>query len=285
MQGWRKRMEDSHISELNIAPNTHIFGVFDGHGGKEVAQFVQAHFVEELLKNKKFKEGDMKKALIETFFRMDEMCVEKEGMQELKALNKKSKEEDEKADKNNRQNDIYSQLFNRIVNDENVAMFTGCTATVCLIHKDKTYFANAGDSRIVISKKGVAVPMTIDHKPDLDAEKNRICQANGFVTDGRVKGNLNLSRSIGDLEYKQNTLLKPEDQMITALPDVVEENTKDIDLIFLACDGVWDCKTNQEATDFIYSKLKKDSKMKLSSILEQLLDQILAPDIFTGKLI
>ena len=36
MQGWRKRMEDSHISDMNVGPNNnvHVFGVFDGHGGK-----------------------------------------------------------------------------------------------------------------------------------------------------------------------------------------------------------------------------------------------------------
>jgi protein phosphatase 1G len=35
MQGWRKRMEDSHIADLALGSNnnTHIFGVFDGHGG------------------------------------------------------------------------------------------------------------------------------------------------------------------------------------------------------------------------------------------------------------
>ena len=35
MQGWRKRMEDSHISDMNLGPSnsTHLFGVFDGHGG------------------------------------------------------------------------------------------------------------------------------------------------------------------------------------------------------------------------------------------------------------
>ena len=34
MQGWRKRMEDSHISEMNIGNGkTFVFGVFDGHGG------------------------------------------------------------------------------------------------------------------------------------------------------------------------------------------------------------------------------------------------------------
>jgi serine/threonine protein phosphatase PrpC len=35
MQGWRKRMEDSHITEINLNNNAqHVFGVFDGHGGK-----------------------------------------------------------------------------------------------------------------------------------------------------------------------------------------------------------------------------------------------------------
>jgi serine/threonine protein phosphatase PrpC len=36
MQGWRKKMEDSHISDMGLGPqnNIHIFGVFDGHGGK-----------------------------------------------------------------------------------------------------------------------------------------------------------------------------------------------------------------------------------------------------------
>ena len=36
MQGWRKRMEDSHISDMNLLNgNVHVFGVFDGHGGKK----------------------------------------------------------------------------------------------------------------------------------------------------------------------------------------------------------------------------------------------------------
>ncbi len=34
MQGWRKRMEDSHIADMNEGSNNlHLFGVFDGHGG------------------------------------------------------------------------------------------------------------------------------------------------------------------------------------------------------------------------------------------------------------
>jgi serine/threonine protein phosphatase PrpC len=32
-------MEDAHISKFNIAPDTHIFGVFDGHGGRRLNIF------------------------------------------------------------------------------------------------------------------------------------------------------------------------------------------------------------------------------------------------------
>lgn len=51
--------------------------------------------------------------------------------------------------------------------------------------------------------------MSVDHKPLNDTEKKRIENAGGFVTpEGRVNGNLNLSRAIGDFEYKKNSQLK-----------------------------------------------------------------------------
>ncbi len=89
---------------------------------------------------------------------------------------------------------------------------------------------------------------------------------------------------MGDLEYKQNKRLPPEDQMITANPDVVIETlSDDCDFMIIACDGVWDCKTNQEACDFVSERLKKNPNVKLSKIIEELLDEILATDIYTGK--
>jgi serine/threonine protein phosphatase PrpC len=93
---------------------------------------------------------------------------------------------------------------------------------------------------------------------------------------------LNLSRSLGDLEYKQNKKLPQEEQMITANPDIVEEDlTKDINFIVIACDGIWDCMTNQECCDFISERIKKD--MKLSKIIEEMFDSIIASDIYSGK--
>jgi protein phosphatase 1G len=51
MQGWRNGMEDAHIVRTNInSEGISVFGVFDGHGGKEVALFVEKHYIEELIK-------------------------------------------------------------------------------------------------------------------------------------------------------------------------------------------------------------------------------------------
>lgn len=283
MQGWRKRMEDSHIADLNIN-GTHIFGVFDGHGGKEVAQWIKKKFSQEILKNNNFKQGNYQKALCENFLRMDIMMVEPQGKQELKEEAKKAKIEDEKSskDQDKSKNEMFKSLFDpKAQDDADVAMFTGCTATVCLIDDKKAYFANAGDSRILVCKNGIAYPMTIDHKPELDEERTRIYKADGWVTDGRVKGNLNLSRSLGDLEYKQNKKISQENQMITAMPEVTTTSLVDVDFIFLGCDGVYDCMTNQEIVDFINLRLKKNPQIKLTKILEEMMDQILAPDIYT----
>ena len=56
MQGWRRSMEDAHIAYCNLNnTGVSVFGVFDGHGGKEVALFVKNHFKDELVKLQSFR--------------------------------------------------------------------------------------------------------------------------------------------------------------------------------------------------------------------------------------
>ena len=81
--------------------------------------------------------------------------------------------------------------------------------------------------------------------------------AGGFVTkEGRINGNLNLSRSLGDLKYKQSECLSKAHQMITAEPDVmVVDLLPDDRFIILACDGVWDCLSNQDAVSWLLQRM------------------------------
>ena len=51
-------------------------------------------------------------------------------------------------------------------------------------------------------------------------------------------GNLALSRAIGDFEFKKDASLPPEEQIITANPEVIEhEIGEDEEFIVIACDG------------------------------------------------
>ena len=289
MQGWRKRQEDAHVASISLGDkkNIDVFGVFDGHGGKEVSQFVSNHFTQELVSNKNL-EVDMPQALKETFLKMDEIMITEDGIEEIKKYARKSKEEDDiqsKKEPPNSQMQLIAQLLEPKNPESNeISMRTGCTACVMSVDetKKKLYFANAGDSRVVMCKKGVAYAQSEDHKPDMKSEKDRILNAEGWITDGRVKGNLNLTRGFGDLEYKQNKKLKPEEQMITANPDIKEVNFEDdIEFVIIGCDGIWDCLKNQEACDFVSKKLKENPEIKVSKIVEEMLDNIIAKDLYS----
>ncbi|TKS69954.1 Protein phosphatase 1G [Collichthys lucidus] len=160
---------------------------------------------------------------------------------------------------------------------------SGTTAVVALIRGKQLIVANAGDSRCVVSERGKAVDMSYDHKPEDEVELARIKNAGGKVTmDGRVNGGLNLSRAIGDHFYKRNKALPPEEQMISAMPDVkVLTLNDDHDFMVIACDGIWNVLSSQEVVDFISERIKPDQSGKvrtLSSIVEELLDHCLAPD-------
>ncbi|KAM9861213.1 protein phosphatase 1G [Aulostomus maculatus] len=160
---------------------------------------------------------------------------------------------------------------------------SGTTAVVALIRGKQLIVANAGDSRCVVSERGKAVDMSYDHKPEDEVELARIKNAGGKVTmDGRVNGGLNLSRAIGDHFYKRNKVLPPEEQMISAMPDVkVLTLNEDHDFMVIACDGIWNVLSSQEVVDFISERIKPDQgggARPLSSIVEELLDHCLAPD-------
>ncbi|KEG02316.1 protein phosphatase PPM2, putative [Plasmodium vinckei vinckei] len=165
----------------------------------------------------------------------------------------------------NDNNDLYSpdelKLFeNYYSNDyeDNIAYSCGSTAIVAVIIKGYLIVANAGDSRAIICFNGNSLGMSTDHKPHLEAEEARIKKAGGYIANGRVDGNLNLTRAIGDLHYKRDPFLSQKDQKISAFPEVTCVTlTPDDEFLFLACDGIWDCKDGQDVVGFVKTRLEK----------------------------
>ena len=107
----------------------------------------------------------------------------------------------------------------------------------------------------------------------LQSEINKIEAAGSVITEGRVDGNLNLTRALGDLKYKQRPDLKPEEYPITANPDVYEYAfDSECDFIIMGCDGVWEVKSNDEMVAWVYDKLGSDPQ---SANLQQIVADLL----------
>lgn len=162
--------------------------------------------------------------------------------------------------------------------EEHHASGMGATAVSVIVCNNQVIVANTGDSRCVLSKKGQARALTLDHKPILFEEAKRIIKAGGFVRDNRINGALNVSRTIGDLDFKRNTDLPHTEQMVVATPDIEQFTLEEGDeFLILACDGIWDVLTNQEAVDFVRKRLKAGERLK--TICEVMCDACLAPDL------
>lgn len=161
---------------------------------------------------------------------------------------------------------------------EHTACGMGCTAVAAMVRNGEVTIANTGDSRCVISRNGVAEPLTLDHKPVLLEEAERIMNAGGFVRDNRINGALNVSRTLGDLDFKRNANLPHTHQMVVATPDITTfKLQKGDEFVILACDGIWDVLSNQEAVDFVRKRVK--AGQCLQSICEDMCDHCLAPDL------
>ena len=148
---------------------------------------------------------------------------------------------------------------------------SGTTAVVVFITPEWILCANSGDSRSVLSKEShTVVPLSYDHKPYKAIEKQRIQAAGGYVAGGRVDCSLAVSRALGNFRFKvaktllQGTALnsfeedpsifiKPDDQKVSPVPDIIGQSRSHIndEFIILACDGIWDVKTNQDCVKMI----------------------------------
>ncbi|KAK8499403.1 hypothetical protein V6N13_010565 [Hibiscus sabdariffa] len=289
MQGWRATMEDAHAAYPDLDESTSFFGVYDGHGGKVVAKFCAKYLHQQVLKHEAYAAGDIETSLQRAFFRMDEMMCGQRGWRELAVLGDKIGKFTGMIEGliwSPKGNDGIDQVddwaFEEGPHSDFPGPTSGSTACVAVLRNNQLLVANAGDSRCVISRKGQAYNLSRDHKPDLEAEKERILKAGGFIHAGRVNGSLNLSRAIGDMEFKQNTVLPAEKQIVSSNPDInTVELCDDDEFLVLACDGIWDCMSSQMLVDFIHEQLPSESK--LSVICERVLNRCLAPSTANGE--
>jgi len=210
--GRRGYMEDRFVAEINFGAaetKQSLFGVFDGHGGELAAQYCTDN-IPVHIRASKVLQTDPAATLTQAFERTDQ--------------------------------DFCTLASAEFLDD-------GSTAVVALIRDNVVYCANAGDSRCILSRGAIAIPLSEDHKPNRPDERQRINELGGFVKFlgvWRTQGILAVSRAIGDLSLKK---------FVIPTPDIVRLELTDKDeFIVLASDGVWDAMTNQEVVDMLHSR-------------------------------
>uniref|UniRef100_A0A6B2LFY3 PPM-type phosphatase domain-containing protein n=1 Tax=Arcella intermedia TaxID=1963864 RepID=A0A6B2LFY3_9EUKA len=127
----------------------------------------------------------------------------------------------------------------------------GSTAVVAYLKSQHLYIANCGDSRAVLGIKNFPPQrVSFDHKPSVLSEQKRIQEAGGVVIKlgetYRVNAVLSVTRAFGDFDLKPSVTVDP---FIYEL-DLDEEN----DYLILACDGIWDVMSDEDAIDLVRSQ-------------------------------
>ncbi|XP_065866769.1 protein phosphatase 2C 16 [Euphorbia lathyris] len=208
---------------------THFFGVYDGHGGAQVANYCRERIhvaMAEEIGNVKNVEGNQQlqweMAFTNCFLKVDN-------------------EVGGKGTRTNVENDgdASDTAFEPLAPET-----VGSTAVVALVCSSHIIVANCGDSRAVLYRGKEPMPLSVDHKPNREDEYARIEASGGKVIQWnghRVFGVLAMSRSIGDRYLKPWIIPEPEVMFIP--------RARDDECLILATDGLWDVMTNEEACE------------------------------------
>ncbi|XP_075513425.1 protein phosphatase 2C 37-like [Primulina tabacum] len=228
--GRRRDMEDAvaicpSFSDRNpnLTGRIHLFGVYDGHGCSHVATRCKDR-MHEIVKNEIETGGGASwdQIMSESFSKMDKDVTD--------------------WSTGGGAGDEVSASACRCELKTPQSEAVGSTAVVAIMTPEKIIVSNCGDSRAVLCRNGVAIPLSVDHKPDRPDELKRIHEAGGRVIywDGaRVLGVLAMSRAIGDNYLKPFVISEPE---VT-----VTERTEEDECLILASDGLWDVVSNETA--------------------------------------
>ncbi|KAH7572239.1 hypothetical protein JRO89_XS04G0224800 [Xanthoceras sorbifolium] len=241
-------------TSTEISP-VHFFGVYDGHGGSQVAKFCAE--------------------------RMHEVIAEEWGREAIDG-----------SEWQRRWEVAFSSGFKRADNEvltESVAPeMVGSTAAVVVLSGCQIITSNCGDSRAVLCRGTETIPLTVDQKPDRVDELMRIEGEGGKVINwngARVFGVLAMSRAIGFLSslilnsqivsdflngtsnvlhhvvlnaqwlHSGDRYLRP---WIIPVPEITFMTRTDEDeCLILASDGLWDVMTNEEVGEVARRLLRR----------------------------
>ncbi|KDP45558.1 hypothetical protein JCGZ_18183 [Jatropha curcas] len=259
LQGLREEMEDYIIIKSDGLDGFSFAGVFDGHGGNSSAKFLRDELYKECI-------ATLQDGLL---------LSGKDFNATIKAL----KEAFEKVD---------TKLLNWLetIGEEDES---GSTATVMFIGNNMLIISHIGDSCVVLSRSGKSEVLTDSHRPYGSnkaslQEIRRIREAGGWIVNGRICGDIAVSRAFGDIRFKtkKNEMVQKgveegrwsekfssrvrfNGDLVIASPDVFQVPLEsDAEFIMLASDGLWDYMSSSDAVSFVRNQLRKHGDVQLA---------------------
>lgn len=160
----------------------------------------------------------------------------------------------------------FKQINKNILLEKQIDSTLSGSTCVSLIYTPKKVFCiNLGDSRCIVGRfdgqNWTSKDLSVDHKPEIESEKERIIQNGGIVRqskdeDGEFLGpqrvwrqdvempGLAMSRSFGDqIAHQLGVICEPE---------MVEYELNEEDkFLILASDGIWQFISSQECVDIV----------------------------------
>ncbi|CDY21964.1 BnaC09g00700D [Brassica napus] len=151
---------------------------------------------------------------------------------------------------------------------------SGSTAVTILKQGSNLFMGNIGDSRAILGSKDsndtmVATQLTVDLKPDLPREAERIkrCKGRVFALQDEPEVSrvwlpfddapgLAMARAFGDFCLKEYGVI--------SIPEFTHRVLTDKDqFIVLASDGIWDVLSNEEVVDIVASSSSRASAARI----------------------
>ena len=239
-------MEDRSKSLINFNnnPNEILLEVFDGHGGGDVSTYLQKNFSKVYKRYLNETQNNIAKSFSMAFNQVDEDI---------------------------RQTQVENQ---------------GSTGTIIHILRENNnrlfvFNGNVGDSRVSLISPKKIIRLSQDHRTTDNEERKRVISEGGMVFNNRVNGELMLTRSFGDFDFKSNgkhKTKKIKDELskfrrgVICEPFVtqieIDQSIKN-QFLFLGSDGIWDVISEEEMQQLI--KVNNDTKYLSSIIIEKAL--------------
>ncbi|KAK4842974.1 hypothetical protein QYF36_002243 [Acer negundo] len=256
----QSQVESGPLSTLESGPYGTFIGIYDGHGGPETSRYINDHLFQHL---KRFasEQQSMSVDVIKKAYQATE-----EG--------------------------FFSIVSKQWPMKPQIAAVGSC-CLVGVICGGTLYIANLGDSRAVLGRlvkvtgEVLAIQLSSEHNVGIESVRQEMHSMHPEDSHivvlkhnvWRVKGLIQISRSIGDVYlkkaefnreplYAKFRLREPfKKPILSSDPSIsVHELQPDDQFLIFASDGLWEHLTNQEAVDIVQNHPRSGSARRLVKV-------------------